>query len=286
MFGPQIIRATMSLDHTYGYGEAARTWQYHSRSDYHSKVAALALAVDLLLESPELRKDIESGEIGFELNPKMRDGTDREKTLDFRFARIDDARPLKRPRTLLECIDDYGLVLSDECLEALATVPTVWEAHAKEQLVVVENKACMTAHQKAAPRLRNELEGAVKAINATKPRAIAAGLVMVNAADSFYSPTYRLNGVVDDPADREVSLHRQPQDAFRAVQKLKNIPRRRSIDEEGYDALAILVVSARNDGSAWKLVDDLEYGAPESASIWNYVAVVQRIAELYRERFA
>ncbi|MBC7307093.1 MAG: hypothetical protein H5T80_09215 [Dietzia sp.] len=286
LFGPEIIRATMSRERTYGTGDAARLWQYHSRSDYHSKVAALALAIDLLHESPELRDGVERGEIGFEVNPKMRDGTDREKTLDLRFARVDDARPLRQPRTLLRLAEQYELVLGDECLEVLATLPTVWEARAKEQLIVFENKACMTAHQKAAPRLRNELEGAVKAINATKPRAVAAGLVMVNAATEFYSPVWKANGWVATAAEREATVHRQPQDAFGAAQKLKNIPRRRTVEEEGYDALAIVVVSARNDGTAWRLVDDPAAGAPESTSIWNYVAVVQRVAELYRERFA
>ena len=283
MIGPEIIRATMSRERMYGPASNQQMWQYHSRSDFHSKVAAVALTIDLMNESEELREDVEAGRVGFSINPKMRDQTNREKTLDLRFGRIDDALPLRRARTLDRVIEDYEMVLDEPQWAMVHALPTLREAHAKEQLIVLENKACMTAFAKAAPRLRNELEGAVQAINATDSRAVAGGLVLVNAAETFISPVLRDNGYLPKE-ERRPSHHLMPEDAARSVKKLQNIPLRSDANTLGYDALGILVVEAANDGSPWRLVDDPEFGAPEPQSVWNYTKVVQRLATLYRER--
>jgi hypothetical protein len=284
MIGPEIIRATMSKERMYGTGENARVWQYHSRSDYHSKVAAVALMIDLLQESEELRDDVDAGLVGYDVNPKMRDGTNREKTLDMRFGRVDDALPLRRARTLERLIEDYEMELTTSQWATVSGLPTVKEALSKQELVVLENKACMTAFAKAAPRLRNELEGAVKAVNDTDRRAVAGGLVLVNAADTFISPVFRDNGYVDKD-QRRAGHHTQPEDAFRSVQKLQNIRTRDSADGLGFDALGVIVLSAPNDGTPWALVDDPTFGAPQPHDVWHYTKVVQKLAKLYRDRF-
>jgi hypothetical protein len=285
MIGPEIIRATMSKERVYGSGDNARIWQYHSRSDYHSKVAAVALMIDLLQESEELRDDVDAGKVGFDVNPKMRDGTNREKTLDMRFGRIDDALPLRRSRSLVRLIEDYDMELTKAQWQIVHGLPHVKEALSKQELVVLENKACMTAFSKAAPRLRNELEGAVEAVNRTDRRAVAGGLVLINAAETFVSPVLRDNGYVERE-QRRVSHHMQPEDAFRSIQKLQNIRPRETVDDLGFDALGIVVVAAQNDGSPWTLVDDPAFGAPQPQDVWHYTKVVQKLARLYRIRFS
>jgi len=284
MMGPEIIRATMTRSRMYGTGTAARLWQYHSRSDYHSKVTAVALMIDLMRESPELRAGISGGLVGYGVNPKMRDRTNREKTLDVRFGVVDDALPIRGARSLGRLIEDLGIVLNADQWSAFRELPTVREAMSKQDLVVLENKACMTAHSKAAPRLRNELEGAVDAINNSDMRTVAGGLVLINGADTFVSPVWRDNGYVDVD-QRRLSHHGQPEDAYRAAEKLRNIPMRRSPEVMGYDALGIVVVSAVNNGEEWELIEDPSYGAPQPADIWHYTKVVQRAATLYRQRF-
>lgn len=284
MIGPEVIRATMSKERLYGSGENARVWQYHSRSDLHSKVAAVALMIDLLQECPELCDHVDAGLVGFSVNPKMRDVTNREKTLDVRFGRVDDALPLRRARTLDRLIEDYDMELTTEQWQLVNRLPRAREALSKQELVVLENKACMTAFAKAAPRLRNELEGAVAAVNNTDRRAIAGGLVLINAADTFVSPVFRENGYVEKGV-RRLSHHAQPEDAVRSALKLQNIPMRTSPDELGFDALGIVVVSAVNDGSPWELVTDANRGAPSPQDVWHYTKVVQKLARLYRERF-
>lgn len=285
MIGPELICATLSRPRLYGSGVEARPWQYHSRSDFHSKLAATALLVDLLQESDELQRDVASGVVGMAINPKLTDRRGRVKTLDMMLCRIDDARPVSGARSLLRVMEDLGVVATDDQWQVIRSLPQPHEARSKQELVVLENKACMTAHSKAAPRLRNELDGASDAINGSDEKAIAAGLVLVNSADWFVSPVFRQNGSVE-PGVRRPSHHNQPEDAREAVSKLKAIPLRlpgRQMD--GFDALAILVVAACNDGTPWVLVDDPASGAPRPDENHHYVKVIQYLAKLYRQRF-
>jgi hypothetical protein len=241
------------------------------------------VAIDLLRESPELREAVAEGRVGFQVNPKMRDRTNREKTLDLGFGLVDDAAPKGKARSLEELLVEYLAVLTPNDREVIAGLPTIREARSKQDLVVLENKACMTAHSKAAPRLRNELEGAVDAINSSDPDTVAGGLVLVNAADLFYSPVFRDNGYVE-PSDRRPTWHHQPSDAAVCVSRLKNIPLRTKDKKFGYDALGIVVIDARNDGEPWTIEDDPALGAPAPDDIWSYTRMIQQLAKVYRQR--
>lgn len=284
MHGPDLITRTLSQERA--FGPEGRKWQYHPRSDHHSKVCAVAVVIDLLAESRELRDHVERGDAGFQVNPVLTDpATGRHKTLDLAIARPNDARPLRRARTLRRLAEDLDMALTRQESRLLDSLPQIRECTVKEPLIALENKACMTAYAKAAPRLRNELDGSREAINNCGRDVIAGGLVLVNAADSFVSPTFRTNGWVDDPALRVPSPHMQPWDAAGAARKLRGIQPRRNATEDGFDALGIVVVEARNDGGRWKLVEDPQYGAPQPGEIWDYTYVVQRLAGEYRKRF-
>ena len=59
MYGPAILVRTLSKP-----GRRDRfgnDWQYHSRSDHHSKVACWGIVFDLLRTSPLLRRHVEAG---------------------------------------------------------------------------------------------------------------------------------------------------------------------------------------------------------------------------------
>ena len=81
MQGPQIVAQTLSRPgkpDTYG-----NTWQYHSRSDRHSKVACWAVMFEALQHSALLRRHVEAGKVVFGVNQQMRDyRTNRTKNLD------------------------------------------------------------------------------------------------------------------------------------------------------------------------------------------------------------
>jgi hypothetical protein len=235
-------------------------------------------------ESAELRDDIAAGLVGFQINPKMRDRTNRQKTLDLGFGLIDDAASRRgRARSLVSLIEETGAVLDGGQRAIVQNLPTIREARSKQDLLVLENKACMTAHAKAAPRLRNELEGAVDAINNSDLNTVAGGLVIVNASDTFISPVFRDNGYVE-PNKRRVTQHVQPDDVLKAVLSLKNIPLRNASRATGYDSLGIVVINAANDGSPCRLVDEVRLGAPSPDDIWNYTKFIQQLAKIYRQR--
>lgn len=285
--GPELIVQTMSTLRRYG-NDADRSqfeWQYHSRSDFHSRIAALAVTVDLLRESSELQALARSGAIGFQVNPKLTDRAGRVKTLDLMIGRLDDQADWSSEGslTLVALMEREGIAMSPESWETVHALPNLPVAPLKSAMVVLENKACMTAFRKAAPRLRNELEGAVDAINHTNPDAVAAALVLVNASASFYSPTMRQNAYVS-PVERALSKHVQPAETIAAIEKLMEIPLRRSTSGNGYDDLGLLVVEAENSGTPWAAVDDPARGAPPREDIHHYVSMIQHMAALVRSR--
>jgi hypothetical protein len=103
---------------------------------------------------------------------------------------------------------------------------------------------------------------------------------MVNIAESFLSTSLNKRNYPDAP---EWSHHRQPRDAELAVNKVKQIPRRKSTGEEGYDAFAVMVVDCRNDGSPVKLIDTPP--APTDRDIYHYSNMIDRLAHIYATRF-
>src|SRR5207248_2899373 len=94
MHGPGILTASMSVPQP--RGPRRELWQYHSRSDLHSKVACWAVFFDLLRTSALLQKHALAGKVIFGVNFEMRDyATGRKKDLDLVIA-----RPSAPPNTL------------------------------------------------------------------------------------------------------------------------------------------------------------------------------------------
>ena len=139
----------------------------------------------------------------------------------------------------------------------------------------------MTAHQRALPRLYDELNSSHLTIHGSTDEAIAAGFAMVNVADTFVSPDLNRGG--PDRPDA-VSVHRQPRDAGLAVEKIGQIPRRSRTGDTGFDALGVLVVELRNDGSAMSLRGGPP--APEPGDVLHYSNLIERLANLYATRYA
>jgi hypothetical protein len=97
----------------------------------------------------------------------------------------------------------------------------------------------MTAHQKALPRLYDELNSSHLTVHGATDAAIAAGFVMINAATSFISPT---KGAAPN-------LHLQPRATQITMAKVAELPRRSATGQTGFDAMAMVVVDCKNDGS-------------------------------------
>jgi hypothetical protein len=59
------------------------TWNYHSRSDHHSKVACWGIVFDLMRTSRLMRDQVAAGRVGFGINVEIKDFQhDRSKDLD------------------------------------------------------------------------------------------------------------------------------------------------------------------------------------------------------------
>ena len=278
MFGPQIlVRSLSASTRNDRYGNA---WQYHSRSDHHSKVACWGIMFDLLRASPLLRRHVAEGRVGFGINHEMRDFVhDRKKNLDVVLCTpAGGATPAGPP--LGDLIRSYDILLSPEETALFAELPTLHRTPVGAVLMALEAKAAMTAHQRALPRLYDELNSSHLTVHGATDQAIAAGFVMINASETYLSPDLNKKNRAADP---EWSRHTLPKDAQITVDKVRQLPKRSKTGDTGYDALAIVLVDFVNDGRAVSLVTTPP--APQVGDIYHYDSMVDRLAHIYATRF-
>lgn len=283
MDGPAIVARTLSVvgDNIDKYGNR---WQYHSRSDRHSKVACWGVLFDLLQTSSLLRQHVHDGKVVFGVNHEMGDfKNQRPKALDLVVARPGTAAPKQhKPITFASLINVWGILLSKSEQARLDELPTLNRGPVGSALVALEAKAAMTAHQRALPRLYDELNSSQLTVHSSSDFAAAAAFVMVNLASEFISADLNKVDLAANPP--VVSQHRQPHDANLVVEKVKQIPRRVRPGEEGFDAIGIVVVECRNDGSPFRIVSDSP--APPANDDFNYDQMVRRLGHIYDSRFA
>lgn len=277
MFGPDILVRTMSKPTRRDrYGNP---WQYHSRSDHHSKVACWGIVFDLLRVTPLLRDHVEEGVVGFGINHEMRDFVqDQKKNLDLVICTPRSSRETEK-QTLASLIADYEIDLSEYEAAEFAKLPMVKRVPVGSVLVALEAKACMTAHQRALPRLFAELNSSHLTVHGASDDAIAAGFTMVNISNRYMSPDLNKR----DLTNPEWSVHNQPRDAVLAIDKIKQLPRRSKRGETGYDALSIVIVDCANDMSPISNVTNPP--APQSGDIYHYDSMIERLRNLYTTRF-
>ena len=279
MHGPQILVRSLSRP---AIRQKASTyfWQYHSRSDRHSKIACWGILFDLLRESALLRRHFAEGLLAFGVNHEMRDfRVNRRKNLDLVVCTPRDTTGTGR--TLADLLPKYAIELTRPELAEFSKLPSVREAPVGAVRIALEAKACMTEHVKALPRLHDELNSSHLSIHGAANHAIAVGFAMVNAADSFVSPD--LNKLDLTTVRPVVTHHDQPRVSERVLEKLHQLPRRTKQTEEGFDAFGVVVVKCRNDGSPVTLVE--RPPAPQPGDIFDYGAMIRRAVDLYESRY-
>jgi hypothetical protein len=279
MFGPKILVRTLSkatrIDR---YGNR---WQYHSRSDHHSKVACWGIVFDLLRKSPLLRRHVEKAVVHFGINHEMRDfAHDRKKNLDLVLCTASGAVSKVLPLTLPSMADEYEIELTPSEKAELEALPLLRRAPVGSVLAALEAKACMTAHQRALPRLYDELNSSHLTVHGATDHAIAAGFAMVNIASRYLSPDLNKQNRARHPV---WSTHHQPRDSRLAIDKVRQLPRRSRTGDTGYDALSIVVVECANDGSRVDLVE--KQPAPQAGEIYHYASMIDRLSHIYATRF-
>jgi hypothetical protein len=278
MHGPGILARTLTLPTRKG---KLADWQYHPRSDHHSKVACWGILFDLLQQSKLLRDHVESGRLAFGINQEMKDfRSGRKKNLDLVLARP-LGHPIAKPLSFRSLVGKWSIVLDDEELRILSELPDARE-HPVSPITVqiaLEAKACMTEHLKARPRLYDELNSSHDAVHGSAQNAIAAAFVMINVADWFVSPEMNKSG-----GPRFVTHHKQPRATTSVIEKVLEIPRRVDTSAAGFDALAIVIVDCVNDGSTPVRVVS-EEPAPQPGNQLHYDSMIARVVQLYESRF-
>lgn len=281
MYGESILVETLSK--AAPAGKSGESWQYHSRSDRHSKVSCWALLFDLLNNCSALRDNAVHGKVAFGINHEIVDfKQNRRKNLDLvvctpRKNSIAEGRPFS------DLVERYGIVLPPAAKKQLASLPVLMEAPVGEVLLALEAKACMTAHSKARPRLYDELNSSHQTVHGSSSEALAGGLVVINFADEFTSPERSL--VCPHCGERiaPVNPHQQPRDGVSVMSKVTQLPRRTKASEDGFDALAIIGIDCKNDGSPVTLVGSPP--APPAGDIFHYEQCVSRLSSLFATRF-
>jgi hypothetical protein len=279
MDGPNILARSMSQLSV--VDKAGNHWQYHSRSDQHSKVACWALLFDLLSNCPQLVKHIEEGKAGFGINHEMRDfKNNRKKNLDLVICTPGSVEP-RESISFRDLVKRYQIKLTAQEKTQLAELPELKRVSVGMVHLALEAKAAMTEHVKALPRLFDELNSSHLAIHGSVETAIAAGFAIVNYAATFVSTDRNKALRGDEPA--VITTHNQPKATVRTIEKLKEIPRRSHIGVDGFDALGIVVIELKNDGSPVTILSGPP--APAPGDVWYYDQMIRRIASLYASRF-
>lgn len=279
MFGPSILVRSISARSK--SDENGNVWQYHPRSDHHSKVACWGIVLDLLVACPLLRRHVGEGKVFFGINHQMRDFVhNKSKDLDLVICTPSSGKSIARPRSLQSMVEQYGIVLTTEERHSLSELPNITEAPVGGVLIALEAKACMTAHQKALPRLHDELNSSHQIVHGASEQAIAVGLAMVNIATRFLSPIPNKHMKIVGASWTE---HDQPKAAGLAAKMLYDLPRRSKVADTGFDAFATVVIDCTNDGGPVTLLEAPP--APTPLDGHHYATMIDRLAHAYATRF-
>jgi hypothetical protein len=252
MEAPQKL-AQWLTDHEHKDPKFGWVYRYHSRSDAHSVALCALVLRDLIEACPALREQGEAGKTVYGINARHKFPNGKVKTLDLAIG---------------TATEDIGPSLLDEPIRA-GTIDRV--------LFSCEAKTVMTEHGKSQPRVFDELGSSHEIVHQGDSEAIAAGIVVVNIAETFVSPLRQSNS-----DELHVSKHRQPQAAERMVNHLRGLQIRDNLTSNGFDAFATIVMDCDNQGPAMLWTKP---PAPQPGDRDHYEVFIKRASEAYAARF-
>jgi hypothetical protein len=232
-------------------------YQYHPRSDSHSKILCKAVLADLLKSCPILASQATERQLVYGINVEVvSPTTGKRKTLDL----------------AIGLPAEGSLQLSDVGAPIL-------EAKIGRVLLSCEAKSVMTEHSKSKPRVYDELNSSHDIVHQGWLDAIATGIAVVNIAATFVSPLRQRVGM-----PLHVTRHVQPKAAADMVSHLRGLRIRTKLGEYGFDAFTCVVVECGNrctDVRLWTEAPALQPGERD-----HYERFIQRIGALWQERFS
>jgi hypothetical protein len=235
-------------DRVYGW-----VYQYHPRSDAHSVALCRMILEDLLAACQPLREQALAGRVVYGIN------------YEYKFPRS------HKPKTLDLAI---GIGTPDTHKES---VPGIYQGAIAKLLFSCESKTVMTEHSKSQPRLFDELSSSHEIVHkGGGASVIAAGIAVVNIADTFVSPLRQKS------AKMHVTTHKQPQAAAKMLKHLQGLPVRKGKTGVGFDAYCSVVVNCDNQAPA-----SLHTAppAPQVGDQDEYGTFLARISTAYDDRF-
>jgi hypothetical protein len=277
--GPSILASYLQIPSAadrFGY-----EWQYNSQSDRHSQVGCWGVAFDLLNNSALLRQHAQDGKVVLGVNHSMRDfQTSRQKKLDLVIARSDNVS-LQKGVSFKTLATRLGLSLTTGQQATLSALPDIQVGRVSAVLVALEAKAAMTAHNKARPRLYDELNSSHQCVHGASSQALAIAYVQINASERFVSSvSNRFPKGVLPPV---VNPHVQPKAVNSIIDKIRELPRRTGTAGNGFDGIGVTVLHLENDGSPISVVSSPP--APQPGDDFHYDAMIVRMAHEYDSRF-
>jgi hypothetical protein len=229
-------------------------YRYHSRSDAHSVALSLFILEDLIETCAALRSQAERGAIIYGTNVRFTWPSGKTKTLDLALG----VPTLSHPE--------------------VSAGEHIGKGVPADVLISCEAKTVMTEHGKSKPRVYDELSSSHEIVHQGRSDAIAAGITVVNIADTFVSPL-RQSGSLP----LVITRHKQPAAAGNMVQHLRGLPIRDAVGQVGFDAYATVVVNCDNqdDVRLWTAPP-----APQPGDRDHYQTFLSRICQFFSERFA
>ncbi len=257
--------------HTNGLGHVYR---YHPRSDAHSIALCTYILEDLIDACPLLRNQAAQGLVVYGINEKFTSpSTSKTKTLDLVLG------PPAEPPVSARSDDSPAARESGGHTKAHpAPGGAIAKSAPAEVFVSCEAKSVMTEHAKSKPRVYDELSSSHQIVHQGNPNAIAAGITVVNIAETFVSPLRQR-----DRHSLTVTPHRQPDAAAGMIQHLRGLPLRDAVGTVGFDAYASLVVDCDNQGGVtlWTAPP-----APQPGDRDHYETFLRRVVQFYVSRFS
>ena len=230
-------------------------FHYHPRSDEHSKVLCRLVLRDIVASCPLLARDAGEGKVVAGINVPYEFPNGKKKTLDLALG----TPPGSRQPPAAGALIGFGQIA--------------------RLRIACEAKQCMTEHSKTQPRIFDELSSAHEIVHQGETIAISLGVVIVNIASRYVSPTRQTGG--DGPL--VFSAHRQPDVTASMVKHLRGLLIRERPGEVGFDAFTTIVIDCDNVGACTLHTAP---PAPQPGERDHYQTFLSRISAAYAARFS
>ena len=223
---------------------------YHPRSDKHSNALGIAIVDDLLSTCSPIAQRAAVGDLVYALNFDLHYGTAQWN--------VDLVLGPPPPGT--------GMPLGERILKAPPSTVQI----------ALEFKAVMTEHRKAIKNRKRDMEAHHEHVHNYNPQAIAGGLILINAASTFWSPL-RGTGVITTHTKIDAKVQH-------CMNEVRAVSVRGGPTGYGLDAKTAIVVDMDNVTPATTAYVS-KTPAPQIGDPLHYDAFIQRLCSEYRTRF-